>query len=105
MKSNHRRSLVCIHFRCVLPGRLLVAALLIGLLANVAQAFSLVPDGTNNPSYKPLDSWSFYDTTNWTSDKGYVPISFANLNESDLGDDTALVMFWFSVNVPFGIES
>ena len=39
-----------------------------------------------------LDSWSFTDTTNWTSDFGYAPISFTNLASSPLGNYTALVV-------------
>jgi len=78
---------------------------LFGLLANVAQAFTLAPDGsTNYPSYTPLDSWSFNDTTNWTSDKGYYPVSFTNLSSSDWGNGSALVINgtnagWLQYNV------
>ena len=31
------------------------------------------------PSDPYLDSWSFYDPTNWFSDLGYAPISFTNI--------------------------
>jgi hypothetical protein len=64
-----------------MAGRLLIAAWLLGLLANVAQAFTLAPpSGTNYPSYTPLDSWSFNDTTNWTSDRGYPHINYPTQN-------------------------
>lgn len=46
------------------------------------------PPGTNTW----LNLWSFTDTNAWTSDKGYAPISFTNLNASNLGDGTALVL-------------
>ncbi len=87
-----------------LPGPLLVAVLLFGLLANVAQAVSLAPPGTNDPTYTPLASWSFNDTTNWTSDQGHFPVSFTNLNASELGDGSALVLnstnpAWLRYNV------
>jgi hypothetical protein len=39
-----------------------------------------------------LESWSFQDTTNWTSDLGYAPISFSNLEYSLFGDGTSLVI-------------
>ena len=51
-----------------------------------------------------LNSWSFTDTTNWLSDRGYAPLSFTNLNVSDLGAGTALVLdspdaAWLQYNV------
>ena len=39
-----------------------------------------------------LSTWSFTDTTNWLSDRGYPPVSFTNLSASDLGAGTALVV-------------
>ncbi|HWD91716.1 MAG TPA: LamG domain-containing protein [Verrucomicrobiae bacterium] len=33
-----------------------------------------------------LDSWSFPDLTNWTSDNGYAPVSFTNLSSLQCGD-------------------
>ena len=49
------------------------------------QAQSL-PSGGGAPTNTPLDSWSFYDHTNWTSDFGDAPLSFTNINYSRLGD-------------------
>jgi hypothetical protein len=54
--------------------------------------------GTNSsPTYTPLNSWSFQDHTNWTSDNGYAPVSFTNLNFSPLGNFHSLVV---DTNVP-----
>ena len=39
-----------------------------------------------------LDFWSFSDTNHWTSDLGFAPVSFTNLNVSDLGDGLAVVI-------------
>ena len=45
-----------------------------------------------------LSTWSFTDTTNWVTDTNhlthvaYPPVSFTNLNVSDLGNGTALVL-------------
>jgi hypothetical protein len=61
--------------------------------------------GTNSgPTYIPLDTWSFYDNTNWTSDSGFPPVSFTNLAYSDLGDGASLVVAstnqaWLQFNV------
>ena len=47
-----------------------------------SHAFSFDPGGggTNfTPAYTPLDSWSFRDSTAWTSDLGYAPVSFTDL--------------------------
>jgi len=35
-----------------------------------------IPSGGGAPTNTPLDSWSFYDQTNWTSDQGDAPLSF-----------------------------
>jgi hypothetical protein len=103
MKAIHQGSVFITHLPGVLTGHLLVVALSLGLLANVAQAFTLAP-GTNNPTYIPLDTFSFNDTNNWTSDAGYYPVSFTNLTASDLGDGSALVVnstnpAWLQYNV------
>ena len=46
--------------------------------------------GTNSsPTYTQLDSWSFRDHTNWTSDKGYAPAAFTNLDFSQLGNGSS----------------
>jgi hypothetical protein len=61
--------------------------------------------GTNSsPTYTPLNSWSFNDRTNWTSDYGTAPVSFTNLSYSWLGDGSSLVVdstnaAWLRFNV------
>ena len=57
--------------------------------------------GGGNPNSVPLDSWSFRDSTNWTSDRGYAPLSFTNLNFSYLGDGASLVV---NSNVPAWLQ-
>ncbi len=86
------------------PARaLIVAGFLFALLPSVhAQG---LPGGTNSYSpYTPLDTWSFYDYTNWTSDIGYAPASFTNLEYSLLGNGSSLVVdstnpAWLQLNV------
>jgi hypothetical protein len=55
------------------------------------------------PTNTPLDSWSFSDHANWTSDLGYAPVSFTNISYSNLGDanSDALVM---DTNVPAWLQ-
>jgi hypothetical protein len=56
-------------------------------------------------TYPVLDSWSFNDTNNWTSDLGYAPVSFTNLSVSYQGEGTAVVVdggtnvAWLQYNV------
>ena len=54
--------------------------------------------------YTPLNSWSFTERTNWTSDNGYAPVSFTNLDYSHLGNGASLVVnstnaAWLQFNV------
>ena len=51
-----------------------------------------------------LNSWSFVDSTNWTSDNGSAPISFTNLEYSYLGNGYSLMVnstnaAWLQFNV------
>jgi hypothetical protein len=81
----------------------MVAGLLFALTPRI-HAFSMDPgdDGTNSgPTNTPLDSWSFQDSTNWTSDLGYAPISFTNLNFSNLGNGRSLVV---DTNIPAWLQ-
>jgi hypothetical protein len=56
--------------------------------------------GWTNP-YTALDTWSFQDHTNWTSDNGYAPVSFTNLNFSYLGNGNALLV---NTNLPAWLQ-
>ena len=95
------------------PGRLRAQScspihwlLLLILLCPLAKAVGLgIPaPGDHGPTNILLNSWSFTDTTNWLSDRGYPPVSFTNLGVSDLGAGTALVVdspdpAWLQYNV------
>jgi hypothetical protein len=80
---------------------LIVAGFLFGLLTGTSHAQAL-PPGAGKPSFPDsLDSWSFQDNTNWTSDYGYAPVSFTNLNYSHLGNGSSLVV---DTNVPAWLQ-
>ncbi len=82
--------------------RLIIPAMLLCSLAGTAYAQMLPPGGGGyGPTNAPLDSWSFYDSTNWTSDAGYAPVSFTNLNYSYLGNGSSLVV---DTNVPAWLQ-
>ena len=69
-----------------------------GILFCASNALAqLSPGDTNGPIYTPLDTWSFYDYTNWTSDLHFRPISFTNLAHSYLGDGQSVVV---DANIP-----
>ena len=103
MKSNAKSVHPSRRFSATLARALVVAGFLLGV-----NAFAFIPSsffGTNaNPNYVQLESWSFYDSTNWTDDDGYAPISFTNLNSSNLGNGHSLVVgtnlpAWLQYNV------
>lgn len=84
-------------FTCILP-------LVFFLPLSQARAGGMIPPiGTNSPPTW-LDSWSFNDTNNWTSDLQYAPVSFNNLDVSRLGQHSALLLdstnaAWLQYNV------
>ena len=87
------------HFRPKAPGwasvllGVFIAGFLFARLPAAHALFTPPGGGTNSaPTYTPLDSWSFQDRTNWTSDKGYAPASFTNLDFSYLGNGSSLVV-------------
>ena len=59
------------------------------------------PPDKGGPTNTPLASWSFGDSTNWTSDSGYAPVSFTNLAFSKLGNGASLVV---DTNVPAWLQ-
>lgn len=63
---------------------------LIGVLCLGIAIVSHAQAPPNQPATNSLDSWSFNDLTNWSSDLGYAPISFTNLFGTHYGDDTSL---------------
>jgi len=80
---------------------LIGAAFLFGVeLKNQAQVIS-PGGGRTNSQPSALEAWTFQDNVNWTSDRGYAPVSFTNLNFSYLGDGASLVV---NSNVPAWIQ-
>jgi hypothetical protein len=79
---------------------LIIPLILLCSLAEMAYA-QLPPGWKGGPTNAPLDSWSFNDHTNWTSDLGYQPVSFTNLNFSYLGNGRSLVV---DTNVPAWLQ-
>jgi hypothetical protein len=51
----------------------------IALLFPITSAFAQIPPLPPFPTDPYLDSWSFYDPTNWLSDLEYAPIGFTNI--------------------------
>lgn len=86
----------------IIAGMMVMAGCLFALPSGV-QGVVIIPGGGTNslPSYTPLNTWSFQDSTNWTSDKGYYPVSFTNLATSYLGDGYTLVV---DTNVPAWLQ-
>jgi hypothetical protein len=82
-----------------------VAVFLLALLPT-SRALSIGPgDGGphSGPAYTPLDSWSF-NFSGWLSDRTNAPISFTNLDFSQLGNGASLVVnstnaAWLRYNV------
>jgi hypothetical protein len=83
---------------------LITPAILFFFGAGLAYGQMPPPGKYFGPTNTPLDSWSFRDSTGWTSDLGYSPISFTNLNYSYRGDGASLVVdtnlpAWLQYNV------
>ena len=86
----------------VLARTFVVAGFLLCNVSGWAQFF--LGGGKFGPTNAPLDSWSFRDSTNWTSNLGYAPASFTNLACSYLGNGSSLVVdtnlpAWLQYNV------
>jgi hypothetical protein len=81
-----------------MPARTLIVAV---FLFYGVRGLAQPSPGKALPAYTPLDSWSFYDNTNWTSDAGYPPVSFAGLAFSHLGNGYSLVL---DTNVPAWLQ-
>jgi hypothetical protein len=54
----------------------IAGGLFIALLFPITSAFAQIPPFPTDPY---LDSWSFYDPTNWYSDLGFAPTGFTNI--------------------------
>src|SRR6516164_20344 len=75
----------------------------LGTVLAPKEARAVFPPGNTNLS-NSLDTWSFNDTTGWTNDRGFGPISFTNLASSNLGNGSCLVLdstnvAWLQYNV------
>jgi hypothetical protein len=62
------------------------------------------PSGGGDTNNVELDSWSFSDTNYWTSDQGYPPTSFTNIDVSYIGPGNSLLIdtntnAWLKFNV------
>jgi len=91
--KNPRKTCVWLNF--LKPIYPITIAFIVMALAPSAFCVGMMPgpgDTNSSPVYTPLDSWSFHDNTNWTSDKGYSPVSFTNLAYSYLGNGSSLVV-------------
>ena len=77
---------------------LVVAGFLFGAIGARAQ---INPGSGNGPTNIVLETWSFYDHTNWFDDDGYAPVSFTNIAYSPLGDFQTLVV---DTNVPAWLQ-
>ena len=87
----------------LMAAMMVMAGVLLTLTPKV-QGIGLPSGDTNEPTYTVLDSWSFADHTNWTSDYGYAPVSFTNLSFCQLGDGASLVVdtnepAWLQYNI------
>jgi len=80
---------------CPLARALIIAGFL-SAQPPMARAMDM-PPGFRPPTNTPIASWSFFDSTNWTSDQGYPPVSYTNLAFSYLGEFASVVV---STNVP-----
>jgi hypothetical protein len=83
---------------------LAVAGFLFGLWPAFCHAALDPGDGFGGPTNEPLNSWSFYNSSNWVSDYDYPPIDFTNLSYSALGNGRSLVVdssetAWLHYNV------
>ena len=86
----------------LLARALVVAGCLFWAASGLAQS---PPADDGGPTNVPLASWSFQDTTNWSSDQGWLPISFTNLTFSYLGyDQTGTRTLVVDTNVPAWLQ-
>lgn len=86
----------------VLTRAFIVAGFLFAVLSQTSHA-QLFPSGGGGKFAlpDPLNTWSFTDTNNWTSDAGYAPVSFTNINSMVFGDGTSLAL---DTNIPAWLQ-
>ena len=83
------------NFFCKLGHCLTRAFIIAGFLFWASSA--LAQTSGIGPTNIALQSWSFYDPTNWPDDAGYAPVSFTNITYSSLGYGPTLVV---DTNIP-----
>lgn len=99
MKANHEGDSLLSHIHRTLLRIILVAGVAICAITGHAQ---LDPGGGKyGPTNEVLNSWSFYNSSNWNSDFDYPPVSFTNLGYSYLGNGKSLVV---DTNVPAWLQ-
>ena len=81
-EENLSRKHTCISARAIIAA---------GLLFCAVSGFAQAPPPIKSGLPDPLDSWSFTDTNYWTSDSGYLPMSFTNITSMLFGNGTSLV--------------
>ncbi len=83
-------------FRWILSA--LVLVFLIATLFHIEiNSTAQIGPGGGSPTNIALQSWSFYNPTNWPDDAGYSPVSFTNITYSSLGYGPTLVV---DTNIP-----
>ena len=93
MKTHAQRKILS-RFLALTPARALTIA---GFLFCATGAKAQFDPSSGGPTNLVLESWSFFDSTNWFDDDGYLPVSFTNIAGSNLGDFQTLVV---DTNVP-----
>jgi len=86
-------------FRVTLARAFIIAGCLLCASRALAQPIPVGGESYSPPT--PLDSWSFNDTTNWTSDNGYKPLSFTNITTALFGNDSSLIL---NTNLPAWLQ-
>lgn len=77
----------------LVSGRLVAFLTLFVLCVAPGPLWAIIPmPGSGGDTNVTLDNWSFNDTSGWTSDRRFAPISFTNLDVSNIGDGPALVV-------------
>ena len=92
-KDSFKEIIPCLRRKLSFSRTFIIAGFLLALLPWTARAIDGPPGPGGGSSWPtPLDSWTFYDNSNWTDVYGDAPISFTNLSWSPLGDGASLVV-------------
>jgi concanavalin A-like lectin/glucanase superfamily protein len=69
-----------------------ILAILFCIAPRILHAQLTPPDDGGYDWPTNLNSWSFHDATDWTSDLGYAPVSFTNIDLAKLGDNGSMLL-------------